>query len=254
MTEESATAIDPTAPEPGTDAADTRERSTIAFPYGDLDEAVSVVRAIHRNVGAGTADLDQVAGWMNQTVTSGAFRTKVNTARIMGLVKTGNAKLQLTPLGQRVVSPDTEAQARADAFLTVPLYKAIFDKYKGYTLPPNVGLEREMADLGVAEKQKDRARQAFQRSAGQAGFFKEGTNKLVRPGVAPVPDGDRAREDEPGTGGSGGGGGGSLHPFVNGLVETLPPAGQQWPESARQEWLDAASAIFKLIYKDEPRD
>lgn len=246
MTEETATVSD----EPSEVTADKRERSTIAFPYGDLNEAVLVVAAIHKNVGGGSADLDQVAGWMNQTVTSGAFRTKVNTARIMGLVKTGNARLQLTSLGQKIVSPDTQAQARADAFLAVPLYREIFDKYKGFSLPPNVGLEREMADLGVAEKQTDRARQAFQRSAGQAGFFKEGTNKLVRPGIAPLTDGERDHKEKADGGGGPGDGGGGLHPFVKGLVETLPPAGDPWHDEGRQQWLDAASAIFKLIYKD----
>jgi hypothetical protein len=246
MTEENAVVAD----EAADDATEKRERSTIAFPYGDLNEAISVVAAIHKNVGGGIADVDQVAGWMNQTVTSGAFRTKVNTARIMTLVKTGNAKLQLTALGQKIVSPDTQAQARADAFLAVPLYRAIFEKYKGFSLPPNVGLEREMADLGVAEKQTDRARQAFQRSATQAGFFREGTNKLVRPGSAPTPEAPEREKREEAGGGGGSGGGGDLHPFVDGLVKTLPKPGETWSEDGRQQWLDAASAIFKLIYKD----
>lgn len=245
MTEENAI----TAEEGGQEPQDRRERSTIAFPYGDQNEAVSVARAIHKNVGGGSADLDQVAGWMNQTVTSGAFRTKVNTARIMGLIKTGSGRLQLTALGQQIVNPETEGKARADAFLAVPLYRAVFDKYKGFALPPNIGLEREMADFGVAEKQTDRARQAFQRSAGQAGFFKEGTNKLVRPGIAPLTEPGEKVQDEIASGGGGGGGGG-LHPFVRGLVDTLPEAGQVWSEDGRAQWLDAAGAIFKLIYKD----
>ena len=42
----------------------------------------------------------------------------------------------------------------------------------------------------------------------------------------------------------------TLHPFVSGPVETLPAAGEVWAEDGRQQWLDAAAAIFKLIYKD----
>ena len=38
--------------------------------------------------------------------------------------------------------------------------------------------------LIVSEKQKDRARQVFERSAEQGGFFEHGKNRLVMPAVA----------------------------------------------------------------------
>lgn len=229
------------------ESADRRERSTISFPYGDLNEAISIADAINRNAGNTQCDLDQVAGWMNQSVTSGAFRTKVNAARIFGLVTTGQSKLTLTQLGQRIVDPDAEAAARVEAFLNVPLYKEIFEAYKagGGTLPAAVGLERHMAELGVAQKQTDKARQAFQRSAQQAGFFAAGNNRLVRPGLAPVEMGDHGR----GGGGGGDDGSSDLHPLLAGLVKTLPPAQSQWSEAEQGEWIEAAKAIFKLIYK-----
>jgi hypothetical protein len=49
---------------------------------------------------------------------------------------------------------------------------------------PAASLEREIVELGVAEKQKDKARQVFERSADQAGFFEHGPNRLVMPGIA----------------------------------------------------------------------
>jgi hypothetical protein len=42
-------------------------------------------------------------------------------------------------------------------------------------------LEREIANLGVAPKQTDKARQSFERSARQAGFFLQGEDRLVQP-------------------------------------------------------------------------
>jgi hypothetical protein len=228
--------------------ADKRERSRIVFPYGDLNEAITVAAAIHRNVGAAQCDVDQVAGWMHQSVTSGAFRTKVNSARIFGLVKTGQGKLSLTPLGQRVVDPETEAVARVEAFLAVPLYDRLFGLYKGITLPStNVGLERQMAELGVSAKQTDKARQAFQRSAEQSGFFREGNNKLVRPGFAPV------EMDVPadGGGGDGRGGGGTEHPLVKLLVDSLPDPGSKWSKPERQKWIKMAEAAFDVVYQDD---
>jgi hypothetical protein len=65
--------------------------------------------------------------------------------------------------------------------MAVPLYSAIYEKYKGHLLPPMKALEREMLSLGVSSKQTDKARQAFERSARQAGFFEAGDDRLVRP-------------------------------------------------------------------------
>jgi hypothetical protein len=50
--------------------------------------------------------------------------------------------------------------------------------------------------MGVAPKQKGKARQAFQRSANSAGYFWSGPNRLVRPAIkgsaapAAVPEGE----------------------------------------------------------------
>jgi hypothetical protein len=43
---------------------------------------------------------------------------------------------------------------------------------------------------------------------------------------------------------------GGYHPFIAGLLKTLPAADSDWPMDARRKWLQAASAIFELIYKD----
>ena len=73
--------------------------------------------------------------------------------------------MELTDLGKRIVDPETHDGARAEAFLRVPLYRAIFDRYRAVKLPPDPGLESEMVGLGVSTKQTERARQVLQRSA-----------------------------------------------------------------------------------------
>ena len=183
----------------------TRERSTIEFPYGDLETGIAVARAIYQNAGLNCAT-DQLAGYMRQTVTSGAFRQSVATARIFGLVETERGSVALTDLGQRIVDPSQERASRADAFLAVPLYRAIYDLHRGHPLPPASALEREMRELGVAAKQTDRARQAFDRSADQAGFYGQGRDRLVMP--AARSDEPPADHDEGDAGGGAGGGDG----------------------------------------------
>jgi hypothetical protein len=165
--------------------ADARhnDRSTIVFPYLDLDTAVSVARAIHARAGFSDCALDELAAQMGQTV-SGAFRLKIATAKTFGFIeRSDRGAFRLSELGQRLVTPETEPEARAVAFLNIPLYRAIYDRYRGRLLPPTKALEREMGQLGVAPKQTDKARQTFERAAKQSGFFAEGSDRLVQPRV-----------------------------------------------------------------------
>lgn len=178
--------MDPTTISNPTDTAEaqpaTRDRSTIEFPYQSLDEAVLVAKAVHL-IGGQSCQIDQLAAQLKQTATGGAFRMRVLTAKGFGLVSSerGTVIINLTPMGSRICDPKQEAMARAEAFLEVPLYKAIYDKFRGTTLPPPGGLETVMATLGVTQKQKGKARQIFQKSANEAGFFKHGIDRLVMP-------------------------------------------------------------------------
>jgi hypothetical protein len=61
-------------------------------------------------------------------------------------------------------------------------------------------------------------------------------------------------------GGTGGAGGGGLppdpkendrarHPFIQGLLKTLPEPETNWAAEGRAKWLQAAANIFDLVYK-----
>ncbi len=244
----------------------SNDRSTIAFPYMDLDDAVDVAKHLYARSGISGCPIDELAAEMKQTTSSGNFRLKTATAGIFGLTeKDGRSSTKLTELGCRLVSPDSEAEARATAFLEVPLYNQIYEKYKGKLLPPTKALEREMQVLGVASKQTDKARLAFHRSAKQAGYFNSGEDRLVRPRGATVNTAaadtlDQAAADAPApredqaprrNSQSGGGNGGQYHPFIQGLLQTLPEPGTLWTIEGRAAWLQAAAQNFTLIYQGE---
>jgi hypothetical protein len=235
------------------DDAQGRQRSTISFPYVDQNSAVELVQAIHGNVGLGECDDAQLAAWTNQSIKSSTFRIQLSGARLFGLMATdGSGKHRLTDLGRMIVDPNQAREARARSFLTVPLFKAVFDNYKGGVLPPAAALARDMVGLGVAEKTKDRARQVFERSAEQAGFFAHGKNRLVMPAVAvteELPPADEEEVDRQ-NGGGGGGGKGGVDPIIQGLLARLPKSGDVWPEAERKLWLDLLEGSFKLIYRD----
>lgn len=108
-----------------------------------------------------------------------------------------------------------------------------------------------MVGLGVSEKQKGRARQVFERSAEQAGFFEHGKNKLVMPGVA---SGSHHRKGDeikpPGGGGGGDGDGGSDDPLIAALIQKLPKQGP-WSIDERVNWLKLLTMAFQMTYGQE---
>lgn len=243
-----------------------RERSLIDFPYVPLEAAVEVAKAIHSRCGFGSCDQDELAAEMGQNL-SGAFRQKTSAAKTFGVVeKDGRSAFRLSEIGKRIIAPDSEPLARVDAFLAVPLYQQIYEKFRGHNLPPTKALEREMETLGVARKQTDRARQAFERSAQYAGFFDSGKDRLVRPkleGAPAAPAAPEANEKplradgEPQNhrGNGFGGGGGDLppdvDPIIRGLISRLPPAGAKWPKAKRKLWLQILENSFDLVYEDD---
>ncbi|HEY4167763.1 MAG TPA: hypothetical protein VGM96_13345 [Reyranella sp.] len=244
-----------------------RQRSSIAFPYDDLNSAIELAQAIYSQVGLGDCDDDQLAAWTNQSPKSSGYRTQIATARLCGLFDSGTGRYRLSALGRAIVDPNRARESRVRAFLNVPLFSAVFENYKGSVLPPASALERDMVGMGVADKMKDRARRVFERSAEQAGFFEQGRNRLVMPGVAlrgddafsspsESPEPEHHSNDSASKRSSGGGGGGGIegfHPFIQGLLKTLPDpdSDQEWNVEDRVKWLQTAANIFDLIYKGD---
>ncbi|HJR61506.1 MAG TPA: hypothetical protein VJ813_19010 [Vicinamibacterales bacterium] len=244
------------APDSEDGGGDEQRVSTIAFPWADLDNAVRVAKGIHNKSGT-TLTLEQLAAELGVAVKGGGFRLMYSAAKTFGLVTLGQGNVTLTDLGRQINDPKAEKAARAQAFLNVPLYRAIFENHKGGTLPPASGLETEMANLGVVRKAAERARQVFQKSAQQAGFFAYGTDRLVLPatgGLPPTgphqppraPDEQKPQDKHKGDGGDGGG----RHPFIAGLLKELPNEGADWPTAERVKWLRTAAMLFDWIYKN----
>ncbi len=251
-----AEAIQPFEPVTGVqEELKVREKSTIEFPYLDLEDSTEVAKAVHE-VGGGECRLEQLAARLNMAVTGGGFRLRLIAAKTFGVIQYNRDSVMLTPLGTRLCDPQQEKQAKVDAFLKVPLYLQVYEKYKGVTLPQSAGLEQAMVTMGVVTKQKDKARQVFQRSANQAGFFSYGPDRLTMPSIKggespqtkPVDDARDEDRDREKTRKNSGNGGGTYHPFIEGLLKTLPEAETPWEIEKRLKWLQAAANIFDLIY------
>jgi hypothetical protein len=231
-----------------------REQGGIEFPYVSLDSAISVARAL-LEAGAVPVERDQLAARMGHSL-SGSFVNKTSAAKMFGLIEFSSGKYRLTQLGHAILDTNRSAATRAEAFLLTPLYRRIYDEFRNNQLPPSPhGIEQAMVDFGVPQKQKDRARRAFESSARQAGFFAHGKDRLVAPVVSgtpsPTPEVEethtkpKVEEQQRG----------SLpapaeHPFIKGLLMSLPEKLQEnWTAPERVKWLKAAADAFELMFK-----
>lgn len=229
------------------------DRSTISFPYFDLSESVRLATAMSANVGKDEASDDQLAAWVEFSPKSSGYRARIASARTFGILEQGSVgDHRLTDLGLKVVSDDHSRAGLAEAFLRVPLFKRVYEQWQGQQLPPAASLERAMIQMGVANKQAARARQVLERSATRAGFFENGRDRLVPPGIRqsevsePANQAEVVSDDEFSAEWSNG-----VDPIIRGLLQRLPPSGSVWAEDERQLWLDLLKGSFKLIYRDK---
>jgi hypothetical protein len=217
-----------------------RSVSTIAFPYSDLAEAEKA--AAHVAGSGGQCRPEQLSAWLgHSTLNSGAFRNKVAAAKLFGVLEGRRNLILLAGLGRRLIDPETVRQARVEAFLTVPLYRTLFESSKGKKMPGVMGLELEMLRLGVARTQVQAARQAFVRSAEQAGFLESGAGQLVLPKgtVFPVPDGK----------GPEGAAAGARYPKMIEAILDRAPWSEQWSADEFEAWADLLVQASRLHFK-----
>ncbi|MEQ8228374.1 MAG: hypothetical protein RIA64_09845 [Rhodospirillales bacterium] len=244
------------------DGNSSYERSSIQFPYFDLSECLRVAAAISANNGAGDCSDDQIAAWIDMSPKSSGYRSRMSAARLFGLIESGaTSGSRLSDLALKALDPDRSRAAKVEAFMNVPLFTRVYENWAGQQVPPSASLERALVAFGVAEKQKARARQVLERSAQEANFYESGKDRLVKPGMKGAPPPSPANEASPGSGQpradngsknvSSGGVSSEYHPFISGLLQTLPEPHSVWSRDQRKKWLATAEGIFDLIYEDD---
>jgi hypothetical protein len=173
--------------------------------------------------GGGQATPDQMAAHLGYKGTNnGAYLTKMGATTLFGLVDKNGPVFVATPLAHRIISPTyphDQKKALVEAFLNVPLFKRIYDDFKGKELPPEFGMKNALRlQYGVTQTRVNEAYRSLMESADTAGFFetKNGARThLIMPLIQAVPGAaaPAAPEEKPreefGGGGSGNGGAGS---------------------------------------------
>ena len=157
--------------------------------------------------------------------------------------------------------PNDAVEAKADAFLAVPLFAKVYERFRGTQLPPEIGLKNLFENtFKVLPDRVPQAVRVFLSSAEQAGFFATtgDRSRLVRPAAANVPpQGVVTKKDEQlpapekPKGGGGDGPTGGVHSAIIGLLRELPPPGTPWTSQKKQRFLDAFKATVDFIYPEE---
>jgi hypothetical protein len=253
-----------------------KEQSSIAFPYVDMDSAITVARAMYES-GGFPCTREQLAGAMKTSPGNGSFIMKCAGARMFGLIESKDGKYQLTQLGFNILDEAREKAARVDSFLCVPLFKRAYEEFKNRQLPPRpLGLENAFVQFGVSPKQKANARLAFEKSARQAGYSTIDPDRLIEPILGPTgPTGVTAPRAPHGlspvvsvssvgleaTSAAAGKGSATitevdtnLDPLIRGLLSRLPKAGEKWDANKRARWLQTLAANFDMVYQSDDGD
>lgn len=189
-------------------------RSDLKFPVYTLIDALAVPRVVHEKAG-GAASTEQLAAYLEyKSPNNGAFVDRVSAARLFGLVDRIGSEYVLTARAKQILMPESDEQARqalVEAFMAVPLFKAVYEAFRGTDLPQGIGMKNALLNrFHVVANRSDVAERTLMKSAEAAGLFSVRGNRsqLIIPPLgrvhSPAPSDDGGLD-----GGSGGGGNGS---------------------------------------------
>lgn len=257
-----------------------RARSSVAFPYYSLDKSIDVPRVIHQRAG-GRCGRGQLAGLLGYSgVKNGGFATRISAAKMFGLIEESGESISLTDRARKILSPvrpsDAE-QAKLDAFMSVELFRKVFEDFEGHTLPGPDGLQNLfLTEYKIVPKQVASALRNLMESADSAGLFDlGGRTKLIRPIIRPESSEQSAtptlaqpgttREHPPAeieqepqhtfrtkatlTGANPDLNG--VHPALVGLIQNLPPIGSTIGPKRRAALIDAFKHTVNFVYPEE---
>lgn len=166
----------------GADEGDVTGEATssgMRLPRVHLKNVVELLEKAYEH--GRSPSITQVAAAVNQTLNSGAFRTRMAAAAHFGLLTPARGRVQITELGMRALDEEQRPAALVDAWMQVPIFKSLFNRFDGNRLPPASGIEAELTNLGVPSKNSAVIRRVLMSSAEQAGLLNSAADRLVIP-------------------------------------------------------------------------
>ena len=174
-------------------------RSEHLFPLYDLGTALRLTERVEKD-GGGSLTEETLAIALGMSAKSSSFRLRGLTARQFGLLTKQGPNLVTTPLGESILKPTSQeerAAALAAAFLSMPLFRAVAERFGSAPLPQGTALrnilEREMR---VEPDRVTDAERVLLDSAREAGVLQgNGDNRYLE--FATTSDGQAAPHTAP---------------------------------------------------------
>ncbi len=134
----------------------TRKRSVYLFPAYGFSTALDFARRVEEG-GGGTLSEDVLAVGLGLSVKGSGFRLKSLTARQFHLLNKQGDTLSSTPTAKSILRPTSHSEAvngYRQAFMAIPLFRAVAERYRGQYLPDSQSLRNVLE----REFQVDRGR------------------------------------------------------------------------------------------------
>jgi hypothetical protein len=256
--------------------AKPKPKSEVAFPYFDLEKSIEVARVMHARAG-GRCDRMQLASFLGYSgIKNGGFLTRVSAAKMFGLIEELNDSIVLSERAKKIifpVRPIDASQAKLDAFLSVELFRRVFDEFEGQVLPTEAGLTHLFANnYKIVPLQIKSAIRNLMESAESAGIFLVAGNrsKMMRPilnesafllssshiatqetqlKVDKNNEVDRSSDIYVANGSESLSN--AIHPALLGLLKDLPKIGEKLGPKRRISLIEAFKSSINFIYPEE---
>ncbi len=148
------------------------------FPLTSLQQAQKIASALVDNFAADAGSPPDVALALGISPTSSGWQALTGAAIAYGLIDGGwNANAtKLTPLGRKLVAPQTEGEdllARREAILKPKLMHDFFEKYRRAKLPNDVIAGNVLKAMGLPPERADAALEIIKDNGRYAGIIRE---------------------------------------------------------------------------------
>ena len=118
-------------------ARKTRQRSVYLFPAYGFTTALDIARRVEES-GGGILTEETLAVNLGLSAKSSGFRLKSLAARQFQLISKQGDTLITTPVAKAIFKPTSSEDAQRgyrEAFLSIPLFQAVAERYRGQRLP-----------------------------------------------------------------------------------------------------------------------
>ena len=166
-----------------------------------LKQSVDLAMKIYEDAG-GNSSLDELASITGNTQKSSAFVAKLSALKNYGIVVANDNKVKLSDIGERIATPEDQADKNAglkSAFLLVEPFKVVYDKFVGKLLPQGEFLKNSFSNQeNIPQQLADEWADHFINSGKYAGLLMDrGDGKLqVRGTASDKPNGNDAEASQ----------------------------------------------------------